>query len=73
MLGGRKIDDHSAWVGKSEKGEVFPTGCKTKQYTSAEGEGQLDRYQDKTEDIKAAQEESNKKIRANTPKPMYRH
>ena len=31
MAGGRRIDDHSSWMGGASKGSVFPEGAKVKE------------------------------------------
>lgn len=61
---GRRIDDHSFWAGKASNGSVFPMGAKTKMESSAEGAGSLMNYEDKTEDIRAAQVEATKKAKS---------
>lgn len=70
---GKRIDDHSFWAGGKSKDSVFPMGVHTKDESSANGAGELDRYEDTTETIKAQQEEGQSKIRARSPKPNYRN
>lgn len=73
MAGGQKINDHSSWVGKAPKGQVYPDGAKTKMYSSADGAGELNDYWDTTEKIKEAQDMGQGKIKSNSPKPGYRN
>lgn len=63
-MSGRKINDHSSWVGKGSNGVVFPAGAKMKQESSAEGAGAVGKYEDTTETIKSQQEMGAKKIRS---------
>jgi len=72
MSNPRKIDDHSSWVGKGSNGTVFPEGVKVRTVTSADGAGELTRYEDTSEDIKNAQEYNKKKIKSSAPRAMYR-
>lgn len=73
-MAGQKINDHSAWCGKSSKESPLPMGCKMKQFNSAEGAGEVMKYEDTTEAIKAGQMEGNKKIKAHPMKqPNYRN
>jgi hypothetical protein len=62
-MAGRKIDDHSSWVGKGSKGSVFPMGVKIKEEHSEEGDGAVSKYEDTTEAIKATQAAGVSKIR----------
>lgn len=73
MSGGRKINDHSSWVGKGSNGTVFPAGAKMKQETSAVGAGAENRYEDTTEAIKAGQEKAVAKIKGRPLKDDYRN
>ena len=73
MSGGRKIDDHSFWAGGRSKGSVFPEGAKTKMEMSAEGAGELNKYEDTTEAIKSAQDMAERKVKAHASKPAYRN
>ena len=74
VAGGQKIDDHSFWAGKGSNGSVFPMGAKTKMESSAEGAGELPRYEDTTERIKAAQETAKGKVKGHQGKlPQYRN
>ncbi|MCF1193186.1 hypothetical protein LRR18_16475, partial [Mangrovimonas sp. AS39] len=63
VAGGQRIDDHKFWAGSPSNGSVFPMGAKTKMESSAEGAGDLPKYEDTTERIKAAQEMGKKKIK----------
>lgn len=72
-MAGRRIDDHSSWVGKGSKGSVFPEGVKTKNESSAEGAGSLSKYEDTTETIKSQQEMGINKAKAHPMKPGHRY
>jgi len=72
-MSGRRIDDHSSWMGKGANGSVFPMGAKVKGESTAEGAGSLMRYEDTTETIKSQQEMSERKAKAHPMKPGYRH
>ena len=73
--GGQRIDDHSSWMGKGSKGSVFPDGPhKLKMESSAQGAGEVMKYEDTTEAIRASQVEADKKIRSKPMKqPDYRN
>jgi hypothetical protein len=73
--GGQRIDDHSFWAGKGSKDSVFPDGPhKTKDESSAQGAGEVMKYEDTTEAIRAGQVESTKKVKAHPMKqPNYRN
>lgn len=64
MSGGQRINDHSFWAGKGANGSVFPMGAKTKNESSAEGAGELSKYEDTTEAIRATQERGKAKIKS---------
>jgi hypothetical protein len=74
-MGGRKIDDHSSWIGAAGKGHVFPDGPhKVKMESSAMSEGMVKDYQDTTEKIKKAQDAAAGKVRGHQGKlPEYRN
>lgn len=72
-MSGRRIDDHSSWVGGKSKGSVFPEGVKTKNESSAVGAGALGKYEDTTETIKSQQEMGISKAKAHPMKPGYRN
>lgn len=73
-MGGRKIDDHSSWMGAKGKDTVFPSGpYKTKEESSAEGAGSVNRYEDTTETIKAQQMEGISKAKGRPMKSNYRN
>lgn len=71
--GGQRIDDHSNWIGKPEKGGVFPENAKMKQYISAEGAGSVPVYEDTDEAIKATQDAGIAKAKKYASNPMYRN
>lgn len=72
-MAGRRIDDHSSWMGGASKGSVFPEGVKHKMESSAEGAGALGKYEDTSEAIKAMQEMSIRKAKAHPMKAEYRN
>jgi hypothetical protein len=62
--GGQRIDDHSFWAGAKGKASVFPDGPhKVKMESSAEGAGEVPKYEDTTEAIKKSQVDSVKKVK----------
>jgi len=73
--GGRRIDDHSSWMGSKGKDSVFPDGPhKTKDESSAEGAGSLMKYEDTTQAIRSTQVEQVKQAKSLPMKqPGYRH
>lgn len=73
--GGQRIDDHSFWAGGKGKASVFPDGPhKEKMESSADGVGNLPKYEDTTEAIRATQVESNKQVKTKPMKqPGYRN
>lgn len=73
--GGQRVDDHSFVFGGRSKASVFPDGPhKEKEYTSAEGAGELMHYEDTSEAIKASQVHAEKKAKAHKMKePNYRN
>ena len=71
--GGQRIDDHSFWAGKPGKDSRFPDGAKTKDESSAEGAGEVMRYEDTTEMIKEQQEKGERKVKQHPLKPSYRN
>jgi hypothetical protein len=72
-MGGRAINDHSNWVGKSSKESPLPMESKMKQFSSAEGAGSVMRYEDTTEEIQRSQEKADKQIKNRPLKPNYRN
>ena len=74
MSAPRKINDHSFWAGKGEKGSVLPDGGhKLKSEMSAEGAGHLASYDDTTEDIRRDQMAGDGKAKGRPMKPGYRY
>jgi hypothetical protein len=74
IMSGRRIDDHSSWVGSAGKSSVFPDGPhKVKNESSAEGAGAVTHYEDTTETIKSQQEMGKGKIKGHPMKPGYRN
>lgn len=72
-MAGRKINDHSSWVGKGSNGVVFPSGSKMKSESSADGFGGLSHYEDTTETIKAQQNMSKGKVNSHARKDGHRN
>ena len=73
--GGQRIDDHSFWAGAPGKNSRFPDGPhKTKDESSAEGAGNVMKYQDSTEAIREMQVEGSKQAKSKPMKqPGYRN
>lgn len=61
--GGMRIDDHAFWAGKGHEGSVFPMGAKHKMERSADGAGEVMKYLDTTEEIRADQESREKAVK----------
>lgn len=73
-MSGRRINDHSSWVGKAPADKPFPDGPhKVKMESSAEGSGAVAKYEDTTEAIKFSQMAGNAKIRSLPMKPGFRN
>lgn len=72
-MSGRRIDDHSSWIGGGSKGSVFAEGVKIKNESSAEGAGAVGKYEDTTETIKSQQEMGIGKAKSHPMKPGYRN
>lgn len=73
-MSGRRIDDHSDWIGAKEKGVPLPMKSKMKSYTSAEGAGYIgSEYPDTTEDIERDQDHGIRKAESNRMKEGYRN
>ena len=72
-MSGRRIDDHSSWMGSAGKDMIMPMGAKTKTESSATGAGKLGQYEETTEQIKASQEASISKIHGHGRKPHHRN
>jgi len=73
MAGGRRIDDHSNWVGSKPSGSVFPDGAKMKSFSDGESAGALMDYQDTENKIKDVQNEQVRKAKSSPMKPGYRN
>lgn len=72
-MAGRRIDDHSAWMGSRGHHAVMPDGAKMKNVSSAEGFGSLDHYEDTNEKIVAQQEMNKRKVHSHAHKPGTRN
>jgi len=73
MAGGRKINDHSAWMGKPGKGSAMPMETKMKQLSSVVGAGSEMDYEDNDEKIKAQQSLGVSKAKSHAQKPLHRN
>lgn len=72
MSGGKKITDHGFFAGSGSP--RFPKGVHTKDFSSAEGAGELMKYEDTTEAIKSTQEQARSKIKGHQGKlPVHRN
>lgn len=72
-MGGRKIDDHSFWAGGAGKGTVMPDGAKTKMVDSAEGAGEVMKYEDTNETIVSQQKMGVGKAKSHPMKSGFRN
>ncbi len=72
-MAGQLIKDHGSWVGKGKDGVVYPSGAKMKSESSAGGFGELNKYEDTTEAIKAQQEMNKKKVHSHPQKAGHRN
>jgi hypothetical protein len=72
-MAGRRIDDHSNWIGGAGKNMVMPMGVHTKAESSAEGFGELSHYEDTTEAIKSQQMMNKSKVHGHPRKPGHRN
>ncbi len=72
-MSGRKINDHSSWIGSGGKNSVLPEGVKHKQESSSVGAGALNNYEDTTEKIKSQQEMGISKAKSHAQKSGYRN
>ena len=73
--GGQRIDDHSWWGGSKGKASVFPDGPhKVKMESSAQGAGEVMKYEDTTEAIKSGQVKGSSQIKSHPMRqPDYRN
>jgi hypothetical protein len=71
MAGGMKITDKGGWPGSSS--EMMKSSNRLKDYSSAEGAGELNQYFDTSEKIKEVQVMGEKKVKSYAPKPGYRN
>lgn len=72
-MSGRRIDDHSNWIGSSSKESPLPMHSKMKQEHSADGAGSLSHYEDTTETIRAQQVMGEKKMKSHSQRPLHRY
>lgn len=62
--GGQRMDDHSFWAGSKSKDSVFPKGVHTKDESSAEGAGEVMKYEDTSKRIRESQVDAVKKVKS---------
>lgn len=72
-MSGRRIDDHSSWVGKGADGVVYPTGAKHKKEDDVEGAGGDFTYPDTAEDIRKSQKRAVSQLKGYSRNPMNRN
>lgn len=73
-MSGKRIDDHSDWIGGKEKGMPLPMHTKTKSYSSAEGAGHVGTsYPDTDEAIKRDQDMGISSAKRHPMKSGYRN
>lgn len=70
-MSGKNITDHKFFAGAGSP--RFPKGVHTKDESSAEGFGKLEKYEDTTEAIKSQQEMNKKKVHGHPQKPGFRN
>jgi len=70
-MSGKRIDDHQFFAGSGSP--RFPIGNKMKDESSAEGFGELNKYEDTTEAIKAQQVMNKTKVHGHPQKPGHRN
>lgn len=71
MSGGMKITDKAGWPGDSE--QMMKSSNRLKNYSSADGAGELGQYWDTTEKIKEQQDMGERKVKSHMPKPGYKN
>ena len=71
MAGGMKITDKGGWPGSST--EMMNSSNRLKEYSSAEGAGELNDYFDTSEKIKEVQVMGERKVESHKTKPGYRN
>jgi hypothetical protein len=72
-MAGQKINDHSNFTGRAPKGQVFAEGNKVKSYSSAEGSGEVGKYEDTSEAIHSAQVKGVSQAKSHPLKSGYRY
>ena len=72
--GGMRIDNHSFWAGGKSEDSVFPKGAQTKRVPSAEGAGEVMKYEDTNERVVEMQKDGVKKVKSHQGRlPEYRN
>lgn len=72
-MGAKRIDDHSFWAGGPSKDSVLAEGAKVRSITSAEGAGELDRYEDTEQAIERVQDFTARKVEKERMRDGYRN
>lgn len=73
MAGGQKINDKGAWPLHAGGPSPLPVGNRIKNFSSADGAGELGDYWDTTEKIKEQQDMGERKVKSNATKLGYRN
>lgn len=73
MAGGQRIADHSSWAGSSSKDNPLPMESKERHYSSEEGVGELNTYEDTESAIKAQQAANKRQANKNKFGPGQRN
>lgn len=72
--GGMRIDDHAFFGGSAPAGQVFPNQAKMKKVNSAEGAGEVMKYEDTNDRIVESQKDAVKKVKSHQGRlPEYRN
>lgn len=72
-MAGRRIDDHSSWMGSRGKHSVLPDSAKMMQVKSADGDGAVEYYEDTNDTIVAQQQNGVRHAKGHKMKPGYRY
>lgn len=72
-MAGKRIDDHSFFAGKGEKGVVLPKGVHLKAEHDDGAKEHLHKYEDTTEAILAQQELGERQAKKHDQRPMHRY
>lgn len=72
-MSGQRINDRSSWMGKGSQYPLPLGGGKMKSVGSAEGAGDLSKYEDTNETIVSQQKMNVSKAKGHAAKPGYRN